>query len=233
MLCSWAIGRLEDVVPAGARATKHVTLGDRERPLRLFRPDLDKLPAREAILAPRARTQQVRRERPSNYLLYMLQTLDGGGAGRSSPQCPASKSVLAPCAPPVMVWAGARPVARVHDVHCATRSVHEEPGTSTGDSHTDHALAPAREVGNDNALGTLFAGGEARARLPYPLKLALDALRDGLRYSDGIRASSSPERSGTLSTLPTSDGGPLRRCSRGQSSRRSLSTICGIRAPRS
>ncbi len=109
----------------------------------------------------------------------------GDRAGRSPPQRPASKSVLASLAPPVMVRARALPRRRVNDVDCASASTNEEAGTAVTNADADHALAAAREVGNEDVPRALDMRGEGRTRRPHPLKLPLDGLRD-LLYSDGV-----------------------------------------------
>ena len=96
---------------ACARAAQEVALRHRERPLRLLRADLDCLAAGDRSAARGARAE-------------------GGRAGRSPPQRPASQSVLASLAPPVVVGAGARPRGRIDDVHGALRPGDEEAGAS-------------------------------------------------------------------------------------------------------
>ena len=156
-------------MPLRARPAQTLTLGNRQRPLRLLRPDLDELRGGDRSPARRARAK-------------------GSRAGRSPPQRPASNSVLAPCPPPVVVRAGAGPVAGVDDVHRASRTANEETGTAVADPDADRALAPAGQVRDDDVLGAGYARGESGAGGSHSGEFLLDAPRDGLDYTGGVHS---------------------------------------------
>jgi hypothetical protein len=91
--------------------------------------------------------------------------------------------VLASLAPPVVVGAGASPGLRVNDVDRTGAATNEEARTAVAYPNADHALAPTREVGDEDVLGAGYARREHGAGGAYPGEFLLDALRDGLDYT--------------------------------------------------
>jgi hypothetical protein len=90
----------------------------------------------------------------------------------------------------MVVRAGARPVAGVHDVHRALRAGDEEAGTAVANPNPDHTLPAASEMGDDDAFGAGDARGERGTGGAHPGELLLDTLRDGLDYTDGAHRTS-------------------------------------------
>jgi len=94
--------------------------------------------------------------------------------------------MLAARVPPVMIRARARPGRRINDVHGTLAAGDEEPDAVGIDPDADHALAAAREVGNDDVFGAVHPAGEAGAGGLHSVEFPLDAFGDALRYSEGV-----------------------------------------------
>jgi len=153
-----------------------VALEGRERPFGLLGADPDKLAPGEEV--PALVAQARHRDRTPDDLPDVLDA--PSGTGRSPPQRPAGKRVLATRPPPVVVRAGTAPRRRIDHVHGALRAGDEESGAATGDADADRALAPAGEVGNEDVLGAGYARGEGGTGGAHSGEFLLDAGRDGL-----------------------------------------------------